>query len=334
MAAAGGSDGDDEPLLSELCRICNTNVPRYRCPRCGLRTCSLPCSRRHKLWAQCDGVRDPGVYVKRAELSTPAGIDRDFNFLVGIERRLERGDRDVEERGIEVADERDEQRPWSGRRNLQKGESNVAAALERCGVVVRRAPKGMQRAKDNNTHWKKKQKCLTWTVEWIDESRKPKLGTLFETSTLAAAYQGFEDEQRRLAKKRELHLPEGESEAPRYFYLLRPHTRSAAHVLIPLSPSVPFSECLRDRVLLEFPTVYALPYPPTELPPGFVSESEYLGQGRMKDDEDDEEDEVPSHSIGVEEPPREEDGPGAVDEWKIQGMSARDLQSSGPAGVE
>ena len=37
---------------------------------------------------------------------------------------------------------------------------------------------------------------------------------------------------------------------------------------------------LRDRLVLEFPTIYALKYPPEELPTGFVTEAEYLAQQR------------------------------------------------------
>ena len=82
-----------EPLLSSLCRICHTNPPKYRCPRCSSQTCSLTCSKRHKLWSDCNGVRDPTVYKPRHELATPAGIDHDYNFISSIERGIERTDR-------------------------------------------------------------------------------------------------------------------------------------------------------------------------------------------------------------------------------------------------
>lgn len=91
-----------DPVLSDLCTICHIQPPKYRCPRCSTRTCSLPCSRRHKLWSQCSGVRDPAAYLKRSELATESAFDRDFNFITGIERTLERAERDAENRGISV----------------------------------------------------------------------------------------------------------------------------------------------------------------------------------------------------------------------------------------
>lgn len=133
----------------------NTNTTKYCCPACSTRTCSLACSKRHKLWSQCTGVRDPTAYVKRNDLATPTGIDRDFNFLVGIERHLENVEKDVEQRGIEV-DQAEAPKPWARRKPLQKGEANINAGIARCRVTVERAPKGMQRSRENKTHWNKK----------------------------------------------------------------------------------------------------------------------------------------------------------------------------------
>ena len=134
----------------------NTAVLKYKCPACLTQTCSLACSKRHKLWSQCSGIRDPTAYVKRKDLVTPAGVDRDFNFLVGIERQLEHGEQDVEKRGIDVRP-LEEQKPWlQKKRPLKRGEYNITEALNRGGITVERAPKGMQRERLNKTHWHKK----------------------------------------------------------------------------------------------------------------------------------------------------------------------------------
>ena len=129
------------------------NPPKYLCPRCSTRTCSLPCIKRHKLWAQCNGVRDPAAYVKRNELATPSGIDRDYNFITGIERKIDGAERDTEERGIILV-----RQPEIRKRqhNQVKGEVQMKDALARCGVIIDRAPKGMTRSKQNATNWAKK----------------------------------------------------------------------------------------------------------------------------------------------------------------------------------
>jgi hypothetical protein len=119
----------------------------------------LPCTKRHKKWAQCNGVRDPTRYVKRADLATPEGIDHDFNFLTSIERNLDRAERDAERRGLDVQEGHHENRKSWKERGLSgpvKGETQMRTALQECGVVVQRAPKGMARAKQNRTQWHKK----------------------------------------------------------------------------------------------------------------------------------------------------------------------------------
>ncbi|MCJ1463442.1 hypothetical protein MMC07_002049 [Pseudocyphellaria aurata] len=148
----------DDLLPSDLCKICHTNPNKYRCPRCLTRTCSLPCTKRHKQWAQCSGIRDPTAYVPRADLATPRGIDHDYNFLTSIERKLEGAERDTTERGVMLADEDERGIGWkNGRRDRpMKGEVRLKEAMVNCGVTVRKAPTGMARAKQNKTFWNPK----------------------------------------------------------------------------------------------------------------------------------------------------------------------------------
>jgi len=60
------------------------------------------------------------------------------------------------------------------------------------------------------------------------------------------------------------------------FYLHLPSTPTSARVLTPLSPSSILSTCLSHRLVLEFPTIYALRNTPDELSEGFITEEEFL----------------------------------------------------------
>ncbi|KAI9875769.1 MAG: hypothetical protein M1830_008015 [Pleopsidium flavum] len=336
-----------EPLLSELCRICHTNPPKYRCPRCSTQTCSLPCTKRHKLWAQCSGVRDPAAYIKRNDLATPAGIDRDYNFLTSIERKIDGAERDAVGRGVQLADDANANPHRGHRSGPQKGEVNVQKGIERTGVIVDRAPKGMGRSKDNRTHWHKKHKCLSWTVEWVHEDGKKELGSCLETLPLVEAYARFIADKQPSTKKRKLDgeqnptpppsttttiataqpqpsarstdeqqqqpppqppPPNSEPTSPPQtsplptappptqpipasttpalnFYLHRPHTPTPDPVVIPLPSHSPLSTSLHNRIILEFPTIYTLPYPPSSLPDGYILEDEFLGQASREEKE-------------------------------------------------
>ncbi|MCJ1391361.1 hypothetical protein MMC18_004224 [Xylographa bjoerkii] len=172
-----------EVPLSDLCTICHF-PPKYRCPRCSARTCSLACSKRHKQWAQCSGVRNPAAYLKRHELASPKYFDQDYNFISGIERRIETAERSVTARGVQLQ----ETRSASKRDGPMKGEVNLRQALDKSGVIIERAPVGMKRSLQNKTSWNKSQRCIAWTVEWITNNDTADLGTCLETQTLSQAY--------------------------------------------------------------------------------------------------------------------------------------------------
>ncbi|KAF4237741.1 hypothetical protein CNMCM6805_006798 [Aspergillus fumigatiaffinis] len=353
------SNGNGDTPLSDLCTICHINPPKYRCPRCSTRTCSLPCSRRHKLWSQCSGVRDPAAYLKRSELATESAFDRDFNFITKIERSLERAGREAEDRGIPLSGttaadpavlglehEQDGPDAEAGRKRKRpeqggfvKGEAGFLRGAQNAGVRVIRAPRGMSRNKANASKWNPKHKCLSWTVEWITADGKKVTRNCLESCTLAEGYDriypqpkertgeivqkpkkdeqtlestGDREQESEPASSEQQTQPEtveppsaaptgqsamestpdqpsGSSESKHEiiphrgvsFYLHRPRTATKQPVLIPLSPSMTFTSALRDRAVLEFPTIYALPQPPEALPakkesPTFILEEDYL----------------------------------------------------------
>lgn len=166
-------------------------------------------------------MRDPASYLRRRELATESAFDRDFNFITGIERSLERAERDTENRGIElprgVSDEvevngADTNNAGEGRKRkhphqgLVKGEAGFLRGAAAGGVNVIRAPRGMSRNKQNRSRWHSKSvvfsisavlgsmligtrhKCLSWTVEWITVDRTRTVRNSLETCSVAEAY--------------------------------------------------------------------------------------------------------------------------------------------------
>lgn len=178
-----------DPLLTSLCAICHISKPRYTCPRCSIKTCSLACTRKHKTWNSCSGVRDATTYVQSKQLRTPTGIDHDYNYLFRMESRIRSSEHDlIEGRGLL---KKDELRPatvqevkWStgkdgrkrkvvltrmlkdtGRQGLPKG---LERRLTELGVRILHAPTGMQRQKENKTSYNRFQRVVNWTVEWLE----------------------------------------------------------------------------------------------------------------------------------------------------------------------
>ncbi|KUL83299.1 hypothetical protein ZTR_11363 [Talaromyces verruculosus] len=274
----------EESLLSQLCNICHINTPKYRCPRCSVRTCSLPCTRKHKTWSSCTGVRDPAAYLTRSQLETEASFDRDFNFITGIERRLERAERDAENRGIELEHEymvkKTSENNHAGKKRkrgpngdkqaprLVKGELGFVRAAEEAGVKLMRAPAGLSRRKMNHSRVHPKHKCLNWSVEWIIPSTGQKMvRPCLETTPLKEAY----DRVFPVPKSDIDNIPTDEqkpsteninentnSHRSIYFYLHRHRAATNNIVLAPLQPSATLRDVLRGRSVLEFPTIYVL----------------------------------------------------------------------------
>lgn len=136
--------------------------------------------------------------MKPKELATPKGIDHDYNYLTSIERQLDLAEKDATSRGVVTEDGA---QPKG--HTYVKGEKALENALEKCGVVVSRAPRGMSRSKMNATKWKKKwvdslsmrllltfirTKILEWTVEWAQPNGTKTIGICPENQPLSEAY--------------------------------------------------------------------------------------------------------------------------------------------------
>jgi hypothetical protein len=187
---------DSSTPLTALCNICHSAPPKYTCPRDAVRTCSLACSQSHKRRAACTGIRDPAAYIPKSTLQTSSGIDRDYNFLSGLERNIDRADKETSERGVAL--------DGKGKAVFQKRWHDNGALgryLRDNGIVVHKAPIGMARQKANQTRFIAKSKRIVWSVEWIVGGEK-RVAEVDESRTLDEAYKELMVEKERENKKR------------------------------------------------------------------------------------------------------------------------------------
>lgn len=200
-----------DPLLTSLCGICHIREPRYKCPRCGAKTCSLACVTKHKKWSSCSGERDPTVFMPPSKLRTDAGIDHDYNFLTKIERKVEQAEKIfTEERGI--IPQQTQGPPPNKRARLHKGQSRgkttfaensrpwarmAVRRLRELNINVIHQPYGMSRAKENTTSFNKKKSTINWQVEWVvlGSEKKPPTRLLHKTLEDVPLYVSFAEGQ-------------------------------------------------------------------------------------------------------------------------------------------
>ncbi|KAH0367941.1 hypothetical protein KCU65_g4270, partial [Aureobasidium melanogenum] len=187
---------DPSTPLTALCSICHSAFPKYTCPRDAVRTCSLACSQSHKRRAACSGIRDPAAYVSKSTLQTAGGIDRDYNFLSGVERNLSRADAETTSRGVSLDGKAKPifQKRWHDNGALGK-------YLRDNGIVVHKAPIGMARQKANQTRFIQKSKRIVWSVEWVVEGEK-RVVEVDESRRLEEAWREFVVDKERENKKR------------------------------------------------------------------------------------------------------------------------------------
>ena len=126
-------------------------------------------------------------------------------------------------------------------------------------------------------------------------------------------------------------LPSAKTEQPHdphvHFYLLLPSTPTCYRVLIPLAPSDTLSSALAERLVLEFPTIYALKQPPDKLPTGFMNEEDYLRSVSTKGHVDRHLDALLSEGRGWGRDDLDRDGRQDVDPGALQDVLKRDLVS-------
>ena len=147
------------PVLTTLCPICYTNPPKYRCPRCSMRTCSMDCFKAHKIRAACSGIRDPTKYLRKADMKAST-IDMDYSFLKSVRNTHEGGKKKIDKVSRGGA-------PNKRRNRSEYNKSVVLRNARRRRIKLRRLPAWMERTQINKTGWNGQAKCILWTVEWI-----------------------------------------------------------------------------------------------------------------------------------------------------------------------
>lgn len=269
-----------------LCEICHKVPFKYKCPGCARRTCSLACSKQHKITFDCSGkAYDPLKYVSHKEIQNADDekhesnhlIQRDFNFLTGMKRKLKLDQHDAFVRNKKVL--------RSGFSTFLKDPppSNSHCVMNR-GAYCFLLPKKMSRSVNNRSRMDKREGVYTWTVEWLlcpsgGESVSHITHGFKETDTLA---QGMTEPTFELCRST-LGISEETSDISKREGILRQHNvrfyikwfphgmhqYRESRELIELNTEKCLGELLRGRTVLEYPTVYVATNE-ADLPEGMV----------------------------------------------------------------
>ena len=150
---------------SPLCAICSNEPPKYTCPRCSTKSCSLACSKAHKAQTGCTGERDRTAFVPMNEYDYGTLVN-DYSFLEDVGRKVEGWGREIVKDGIDRRDVSSAVRGTSMRGGRGRGRGRkrtmghgqerrqyLAMQLALRDVDMDILPSGMERARRNRSCW-------------------------------------------------------------------------------------------------------------------------------------------------------------------------------------
>lgn len=237
------------------CPICHVHQPKYKCPACGMRSCSLDCSKRHKVMYSCKGLPDPTKYVGKGEISEHT-INRDYSFLQRLGRGVQVAKTGVGDKGLKRTRKR-----------------HVPEMVKKNGVNIKVLPLGMRRATLNKSGYNSKRKRFIWTLEWIHYTLES--GKWQKTEQIKSGFDGtpIEDLVTRTF---------GEQSQPYEVYLKKIDCPANRQKVIRLDKTKPLNEELLDKTVIEFPTLYLVPSH-SELPPDLFEGNDELSSSSDSD---------------------------------------------------
>jgi|TARA_B110000967_G_scaffold39535_1_gene39272 hypothetical protein len=159
------------------CVVCDAGVvAKYKCPGCGIATCSLVCVKKHKQTGDgCSGKRKVGEFKDIREF-TDADLVSDYRFLEDalLEKDRAKRWRPTFKVGTETAARADRSPA-----NSKTVDLLTRAASDR-GTQLFCMPDGMQRRVANTTFYDRKRNLMQWRVEWLFHNSR---GEANETET-------------------------------------------------------------------------------------------------------------------------------------------------------
>ncbi|CUM64024.1 uncharacterized protein PRCAT00001612001 [Priceomyces carsonii] len=258
---------------NNLCSVCLINNRRYTCPACGIKTCSMECVRRHKRQTECSGQIDQTKFISKSNLSRDSvTINRDYNFLLDVSRKIQLGKNDVKANAKNVFKRQPiakysllNNKRSKGPLSNEKNDTMIAAVyraypnnplvnFKRQNTLIIQVPSGMSRSTSNKSGYDKRLGTYIWTIEWVllgsnkEEICRFISYRLKETLSLKDAVPLNiinRTEPESAIEKRSLH-----------FYLENVVNTRDPRTFISLSRDSKIIDALKNKIIIEYPTFY------------------------------------------------------------------------------
>lgn len=218
-------------ICPSICSSCNLHSARYRCPRCSTLTCSLPCSRIHKIATNCSGVRDRAAFVAITNF-TDRTLLSDFTLLEEIALIRGRSSRDYR---------------LSRSTKPSHNTNRLIQACRQRNTVLRVLAPGMTRRRRNRSVVDISGARILWTVEVVLDGERFLRHRIDEHITLDGVINSVVGDDLTLAHR---------ARRTCSTLLIAPAVCSAPFRLIP--PDITLRRALAAFTLIEYPIVHVV----------------------------------------------------------------------------
>ncbi|KAJ3760256.1 hypothetical protein EV360DRAFT_40165 [Lentinula raphanica] len=172
-ATSSNSNSESKPL----CKICNARYAIYTCPRCKIKTCSLPCSSNHKSSTGCSGERNKVEFVNMRDYSWGT-LMSDYTYLEDVGRKITDWGATIVKGGYTIPQTSQDTHGMRGR-GMRGGRGRggggggartkrdiLKTQLEMQDISIDLLPLGMERRQHNQSMWDFKNQTAHLTIEF------------------------------------------------------------------------------------------------------------------------------------------------------------------------
>ncbi|XP_052894127.1 box C/D snoRNA protein 1 [Anopheles moucheti] len=249
---------DTQPKLTNssekrlgLCEACNVSAAQYTCPRCEVKTCSLACLNLHKQELKCDGIRDRTKYIPLVKM-TRMDLMNDYYFLEECTKFVQDRKRDQRKRLT------------CTNKHLPNHLVRLQRAATSRGTKLRFLLQHFNKRQKNTTYLDFKSGNILWRIEWCFPDGNETFVFVDENVNEDCKLHDIVDK---------FLQPAGKSNIPGAAKLAYYQARgiSALQLLLkaegiqqchnrtlPLNITDTLRESLRDKTVVEFPTIYVV----------------------------------------------------------------------------
>ncbi|KAJ9563247.1 hypothetical protein OSB04_008407 [Centaurea solstitialis] len=227
---------------SKFCEECKTNIFKYKCPGCSVRSCSLPCVKAHKQRTGCTGKRQQHTQFVPLSQFDDNLLLSDYSMLEDVKRIADSAKR----RRVQLCGKIFHRLP-NHLKNLSK-----AAGSRRIRLFI--LPNGMSKRETNRTYHDNRTKSISWTIEWR-----------FHTTSVKLIDHGVHEDSN-LHSVIENHLKPGPRNHPLQPFRLEPveslkffiskHPKQPRSPFRELDIKAPIHQQLANLVIIEYPVIH------------------------------------------------------------------------------